>query len=86
MITDRDLIQMGFKRTDETIKSSNEEVDKWYYTFEIGDLTFVTNPSNEITDENPFWSVRLFGSNTINITRCTDVGECIEVLTRLTKV
>ena len=43
MITDRDLTQMGFKRTDETIKSSKQEVDKWYYTFEIGDLTFITN-------------------------------------------
>jgi hypothetical protein len=86
MITDRDLTQMGFKRTDEDRERSGQEVDKWYYTFEIGDLTFVTNPSNEITDENPFWSVRLFGSNTINITRCRDVGDCIEVLTRLTKV
>lgn len=86
MITEQDLIQMKFKRTDETRETSGTDFDWWYYTFEIGDLTLITNSSDQITDQNPWWNVQLFDYDTTNITTCKDLGDCIEVLTRITKV
>lgn len=46
-MTENDLIDLGFERNDETKENSGSPNDWYYYSFDIGGLTFISNPSDE---------------------------------------
>jgi len=44
---EQDLIDHGFERFDETMESSGALQDWYYYTLDLGGITFITNASDE---------------------------------------
>jgi len=64
MITEKDLIELGFERNDETAENSGTPYDWYYYTLDIGDtwdkFGFISNSSDEA--ENGEWVVYIFDS------------------------
>ena len=53
-MSENDLIELGFERTDETAESWGGDNDWYYYTLDLGGLTFITNASDE-WDSDGIW-------------------------------
>lgn len=44
---EQDLIDLGFERFDETMESSGAPQDWYYYSLDLGGITFISNASDE---------------------------------------
>jgi len=73
-MTEQDLINMGFNQepTDD---------DDYYYSFDIGELTLITNECKSETP-NDVWSIDVFDNGTFEFTNALDVMELIAILER----
>ena len=59
-ITERDLIELGFERTDVSPEESGDEFEWYYYTSTVCQIDFITVCSNEIVNDE--WSVEFFNT------------------------
>ena len=53
-MSEQDLIELNFERFDETAQSSGSPNDWYYYTLDIGGLTFISNASDEWESDGLF--------------------------------
>jgi hypothetical protein len=82
MITEKDLIELGFERNDETAENSGEPYDWYYYTLDMGDIwdkfCLISNSSDEA--ENGEWMVYIFDSKLFKFTERYQLEKLIETL------
>jgi hypothetical protein len=82
MITEKDLIELGFERNDETAENSGEPYDWYYYTLDIGDtwdkFCLISNSSDEA--ENDEWTVYIFDSELFKFKDRFQLEKLIEIL------
>lgn len=84
MITEKNLINLGFQRFDETPESSGSTHDWHYYTYSLGNgyekFTLISNASDELPGDT--WRVYFFNYDSIAIENMTDLVNLIEILKR----
>jgi len=78
MIKEKDLIELGFERQDETVESSGANFNWHYYTLDIGDLCLITSDSDEIKDDN--WKVFIFDYEGFEFTKLKKLKSFIDIL------
>jgi hypothetical protein len=82
MITEKDLIELGFERNDETAENSGEPYDWYYYTLDMGDIwdkfCLISNSSDEA--ENGEWTVYIFDSELFKFKDRFQLEKLIEIL------
>jgi len=82
MITEKDLIELGFERNDETAENSGEPYDWYYYTLDMGDIwdkfCLISNSSDEA--ENDEWTVYIFDSELFKFKDRFQLEKLIEIL------
>ena len=78
MIKEKNLIELGFERQDETPESSGAP-DNWhYYTLDIGDLCLISDDSDVVEDNN--WKVYIFDCDGFEFTELEKLKSFIDVL------
>lgn len=78
---EKELIALGFERTDVTAEESGYETDWYYYTLTIGNhLCLITNDNTEV--EKDGWYVEVFEDETIRFTTSSDVMALIDLISR----
>ena len=81
-MTEKDLIELGFKRNDETAENSGEPHDWYYYTFDMGDgwdkFCLITDSSDEV--EKGEWAVYIFDSELFKFKDRYQLEKLIEAL------
>jgi hypothetical protein len=83
MITEKDLIELGFERSDDqTPEMTGCDYTWYYYTLDIGDtwdkFGFISNSSDEA--ENGEWVVYIFDSELFKFKDRFQLEKLIEVL------
>lgn len=79
-ITEQDLIDLGFKRKQETVESSGSKNDWHYYTLDVVDLCLISNDNEEA--EKQEWFVYVFDSVGIVFRNTEDLTKLIHLLQR----
>ena len=78
MIKEKDLIELGFERQDETPESSGAP-DNWhYYTLDIEDFCLITNANDEVKDDS--WKVYIFDYDGFEFTELEKLKSFIDIL------
>lgn len=77
-IRERDLINLGFERHDETVESFGSPNDWYYYTLNIRDFCLITNASDEINGDS--WSVEIFQSSGFRFKDLKTLSQFINIL------
>ena len=67
MITEKDLLDLGFTRVVDDANGPPYH----YYTYDVGSLCFISQANDEV--KNDEWYVELFESNTIRFTSRTEL-------------
>jgi NADPH-dependent 7-cyano-7-deazaguanine reductase QueF-like protein len=81
MIKEKDLIELGFKRKDNTPESSGAP-DNWhYYTLDIGDLSLISDDSDVVEDNN--WKVYIFDYDGFQFTEVEKLKLFIDILNEI---
>lgn len=78
MIKEKDLIELGFERQDNTPESSGSLNDWHYYTLDIEDFCLITNANDEVEDNN--WKVYIFDYDGFEFTELEKLKSFIDVL------
>ena len=78
MLTEKDLIDLDFTRSDETIESSGAPNDWHYYYYDVGHFCLISPSSDEI--ENDEWYVEVFEHQEIRFTSRTELEIFITLL------
>ena len=78
MIKEKDLIELGFEKHDETPESSGDDKDWHYYTLDIEDLCLITDASDEIKDDN--WKVYIWNYEGFEFTKIEKLKSFIDIL------
>ena len=78
MIKEKDLIELGFEREDETPESSGAPDNWYYYTLDIEDLCLITDDSDVVEDNN--WKVYIFDYGGFEFTDIEKLKLFIDVL------
>ncbi len=81
MIKEKDLIELGFKRKDNTPESSGAPNNWHYYTLDIGDLCLISDDSDVVEDNN--WKVYIFDYNGFEFTELEKLKLFIDVLNEI---
>lgn len=77
-ITEEDLIELDFKKQQETAKSSGFKNDWHYYTLDIADICLITNDNEEAEKEG--WFVYIFDNLDIRFTTTEDTAQLVHLL------
>ncbi len=82
-MTEKDLIELGFERVDETPETFGSELDWYYYTLDIGidkfnQLCLITQSSDEV--KNGEWKVYIFDNDSFEFTVRYQLEKLIETL------
>lgn len=80
MITEENLINLGFERIDQTPESSGTDYDWYYYVLDIGQVSLISKASDETVDGS--WHVNFFDYDYF-ITNMKDLTDLINVLRRI---
>jgi len=83
MITEENLIELGFIKNSETAESFGSAKDWHYYTLDISDLCLISKDSDE-AEEDGSWDVSLFNYDATGITDPSDLTELIRILNKIT--
>ena len=78
MIKEKDLIELGFERQDNTPESSGAPNNWHYYTLDIKDLSLISDDSDEVKDNN--WKVYMFNYDGFELTELGKLKSFIDVL------
>lgn len=79
IITEQDLLDFGFERTDETPESSGSDSDWHYYTLDIEDFCLISRASDEVNEDGS-WSVYIFDYNGFEFTEIGQLASLINAL------
>lgn len=79
-ITEEDLLELGFKKQQETVESSGSKYDWHYYTLNIGDICLITN-DNEHASVNG-WFVYIFDKEEVVFKNTEDTAQLVQLLQR----
>lgn len=80
---EKELIALGFERTDVTAEESGYETDWYYYTLTLGNhLCLITNDNTEV--EKDGWYVEVFEDETIRFTNSEDIKALVDLINRNT--
>lgn len=82
MITEENLINLGFERINQTPELSGSDYGWYYYVLDIGKFALISNANDEVT--NNYWDVNLFDYDYV-ITNMNDLTDLINVLRRIIK-
>lgn len=79
---EKELIALGFERTDVTAEESGYETDWYYYTYTLGNgsICLISNDNTEI--EKDEWYVEIFEDETIRFTNSSDVMALIDLINK----
>ena len=79
MIKEKDLIELGFEKQDETPESSGTNFNWYYYTLDIEDFCLITSANDEVElyDE---WKVFIFDYNGFVFTKLDKLKSFIDIL------
>lgn len=80
MITEENLINLGFERIDQTPESSGMDYDWYYYVLDIGQVSLISKASDETVDGS--LHVNFFDYDYF-ITNMKDLTDLINVLRRI---
>lgn len=78
-MTEDIFIELNFKRNDVTPQQSGHHKHFHYYTITIGDVTIISNESDD-ADVNG-WFATIFDSNTLKIRGSGDLKELVNIIT-----
>ena len=78
MIKEKDLIELGFERQDETPESSGTNFNWYYYTLDIEDFCLITSANDEV--ENYNWKVFIFDHEGFEFTELEKLKLFIDIL------
>jgi len=78
-MTEKELINLDFTRTDETAENFGAPNDFHYYTYDVGSFCLISPASDEV--ENDEWFVDVFESPEIRFTNPTEVSILLTLLT-----
>ena len=73
-MTEKDLIDLGFQRED----SPDESSPFFYYIYELGDFTLITNTSDEAGEDG--WYVEIFDYLDFQYKDIQDIKNLLEIL------
>ena len=77
---EQDLVDLKFKKQQETAESSGCDKDWYYYTLDIGDICFISNENND-ADE---WCIEIFDFDTMAIKEKADAEDLINLVRKNT--
>ena len=79
---EKELIALGFERTDVTAEESGYETDWYYYTYKFGNgsMCLITNDNTQV--EKGKWYVEVFEDESIRFTNSSDVMALIDIINR----
>lgn len=78
MISEHNLINLGFTRNDETPESSGSDNNWHYYTLDIEDFTLISKASDEI--DKDCWNIYIFDYEGFEFTEIESLIEFINIL------
>lgn len=81
---EKELIALGFQRTDVTAEESGYETDWYYYTYDFGKGTLSLISCDNTEAEKDGWSVEVFEDETIQFTNSSDIMALIDLISRNT--
>ena len=81
MIKEKDLIELGFERQDNTPESSGAPNNWHYYTLDIGGLCLISDDSDVVEDNN--WKVYIFDCDGFEFTELEKLKLFIDVLNEI---
>ena len=73
-MTEKDLIDLGFQRED----SPDESSPFFYYIYELGDFTLITNTNDEAGEDD--WCVEIFDYLDFQYKDIQDIKNLLEIL------
>jgi len=79
-MTENDLIDLDFQRWDETAQNSGSSNDWYYYSLDLGGLTFISNASDEWDSDGVFVEIM---DTDIQFRGSGDLWDVVEVFKRL---
>ena len=79
---EKELIALGFERTDVTAEESGYETDWYYYTLTLGKHFCLISNDNTEVEKDGKWYVEVFEDETIRFTNSSDVMGLIDVINR----
>ena len=77
LITEKDLIEFGFERTDVSAEESGDKAF-YYYTWDLEDFCLITHADDEAVDGN--WKVEIFDYQGFEFTQVEQVASIINAL------
>lgn len=79
---EKELIALGFERTDVTAEESGYETDWYYYTYNFGNgaISLISNDNTEA--EKGKWYAEVFEDDTIRFTKSSDIMALIDLINR----
>jgi len=78
---EKDLIELGFKRQNETPENSGFDYDWHYYTLDIEDLCLISDDSDVVEDNN--WKVYIFDYDGFQFTEVEKLKSFIDLLNEI---
>lgn len=81
MIKEKDLIELGFERQDETPESSGAPDNWYYYTLNIEDLCLITGANDKVENDN--WKVFIFDYAGFEFTELEKLKLFIDILNEI---
>ncbi len=82
-IKEKELIALGFERTDVTAEESGYETDWYYYSLDFGlsrSISLITPSNTEIQDGK--WYAEVFEDESIRFTNSSDIMAFIDLINR----
>ena len=83
MIKEKHLIELGFKRQDNTPESSGAPNNWHYYTLDIGDLCLISDANDAVEHNN--WEVYIFDYDLFKFTELEKLKLFIDMLNSVVK-
>ena len=78
MITEQNLIDLGFEKVDGNLEGQSESW--YYYNLDIGNVTLTSDDSDEVKDGH--WNVHIWELDLV-INNLSDLNEFINVTTKI---
>ena len=77
-MTEQIFLDLGFERNDVPMNESGHDNDFYYYTLDIGDITFISNANDDAEKEG--WYCSIFDSMTLKIQGSGDLEELVKII------
>jgi hypothetical protein len=78
MITEQNLIDLGFEKTWGEDGHQDPETNWYYYAYDLGDLTLITLSNDEI--QNDDWKVEIFNCDSFSFSSLNQLNKLIDAL------